>query len=239
MTTRKKYNHLAWEPIRRFLKIIMKYIGFQILAKFDSVEGMENIPEYGPGIIMYNHIAFIDPVAILAKIHRNVIPLAKEEALNLPFFGIFARLWGSIPIRRGEVDRDALETMLDVLNQGEIILLAPEGTRNPALIEAKDGIAFLALRSGAPIIPVAVEGTSGFPSFDPKRWRQPGIRIRFGRAFRFKKQSGRVTREALHTMTEEAMYRLAAILPPERRGFYRDLGKATETMIEPLSHGEK
>jgi 1-acyl-sn-glycerol-3-phosphate acyltransferase len=198
---------------------------------------MEYIPATGPGIIMYNHIAFIDPVAVLSKISRNVVPLAKTEALTLPFFGIFARLWGSIPIRRGEVDRDALETMLEVLKQGEIILLAPEGTRNPALIEAKDGIAFLALRSGAPIIPVAVEGTSGFPTFNRKRWRSPGVSIRFGPAFRLKKTSGRVTREMLHTMTEEAMYRLAALLPPHRRGFYSDLSKATETTIEPFTGG--
>lgn len=233
MPTRQRYAHSRWEPIRRFLKILMKFIGYRYLAKLDSVEGLEYIPESGPGIIMYNHIAFIDPVAVLSILHRNAVPLAKTEAMDIPFFGIFARLWGSIPIRRGEVDRDALDSILDVLKQGELILLAPEGTRNPVLQEAKDGIAFLAMRSGATIIPVALEGTEGFPTLNRKRWITPGIQIRFGPPFRFKKKAGRVTREMLHTMTEEAMYRLASILPPERRGYYCDLSKATETTIEP------
>jgi 1-acyl-sn-glycerol-3-phosphate acyltransferase len=233
MTVRRQYSHQQWEPIRRILKFLIRNVGYRILAKFDSVEGLENIPPQGPVIVMYNHIAFIDPVAVLSTSQRDMVPLAKTEALGVPFFGIFARLWGVIPIRRGEVDREALETSFQVLRAGEILLVAPEGHRNPALQPAKDGIAYLAARSGAPIIPAAVEGTEGFPTLNPARWRKPGVRIRFGRLFRFKDSGGRASRERLHEMTEDAMYRLAEILPPERRGFYRDLSQAKGGTIAP------
>jgi 1-acyl-sn-glycerol-3-phosphate acyltransferase len=237
MSLKRKYTHKNWFLIRRVLQFLIHQVGYRFLAKFDSVEGLAQIPSQGSGIIMYNHIAFIDPVAVLSTISRDVVPIAKTEALGIPFFGIFARLWGCIPIRRGEVDRDALESSFEVLAAGEMLLVAPEGTRNPALIEAKDGIAYMAVRSGAPIIPVAVTGTEGFPSMSLKRWRKPGIHIRFGRPFRFKATQGRVPKECMHLMTTEAMFQLAAILPAERRGAYSDLSKQTSTTIEWLPGG--
>jgi 1-acyl-sn-glycerol-3-phosphate acyltransferase len=133
------------------------------------------------------------------------------------------------------VDRDALENSLSVLRAGELLLVAPEGTRTPALIEAKDGVAFLGAQTGAPIIPVAVEGTEGFPSISRRRWAMPGVRIRFGKPFKFRVPKGRIPREWLHKMTREAMYRLAEILPPERRGYYSDMRMATTETIEFLA----
>jgi 1-acyl-sn-glycerol-3-phosphate acyltransferase len=232
MKTKRNYLHARWEPIRRFLRILMNQIGFRFLAKIDSVQGAENVPEKGPGILIYNHIAFVDPVAVMAAVKRNVVPMAKAEAVNLPFFGIFTRMWGAIFVRRGEADREALEQALAVLESGELLLVAPEGTRSPALIEARDGVAYLAARTGAPVIPVAVDGTEGFPSLSPKRWSLPGARIRFGKPFRFRVPSGRIPRDWLRKMTREAMYQLAALLPPARRGFYDDLSLATSETIE-------
>jgi 1-acyl-sn-glycerol-3-phosphate acyltransferase len=232
MSVKLTYTHSRWEPIRRFLRILWERIGFRFLAKIDSVQGAENVPESGPGILIYNHIAFVDPVAVMAAVKRNVVPMAKVEAVNVPFFGVFTRLWGAIFVRRGEADREALEQALAVLNSGELLLVAPEGTRSPALIQAKDGVAYLAARTGAPIIPVAVDGTEGFPSISPKRWQQPGAHIRFGKPFRFHVPSGRIPREWLHRMTQEAMYRLSELLPPGRRGFYSDLALATSDTIE-------
>jgi 1-acyl-sn-glycerol-3-phosphate acyltransferase len=234
MPNKSIYAHRHWILVRKVLQFLIHQVGYRFLAKFDSVEGLEHIPAHGSGIIIYNHIAFVDPVAVLSAIPRDVVPLAKTEAMGIPFFGIFARLWGAIPIHRGEVDRDALESSFQVLEAGEILLIAPEGTRNPALIEGKDGIAYMAVRHNTPIIPAAVTGTGGFPSISRARWKKPGIRIRFGRPFRFKAPAGRVPRELMHTMTQEAMYQLAALLPPERRGVYADLSKQTTTTLEWL-----
>jgi 1-acyl-sn-glycerol-3-phosphate acyltransferase len=232
MTNTRTYLHSRWEPMRHFLRFLMDKIGFRFLAKIDSVQGIENIPEKGAAILIYNHISFIDPVAVMASIRRNVVPMAKVEAVNTPLFGIFTRMWGAIFVRRGEADRVALEQALAVLQSGELLLIAPEGTRSPALIEAKDGVAYLAARTGAPVIPVAVDGTEGFPSLSPKRWKQPGARIRIGKPFHFRVPHGRIPRDWLRQMTQESMYRLAELLPPARRGFYGDLNLATAETIE-------
>jgi 1-acyl-sn-glycerol-3-phosphate acyltransferase len=235
MPIKREYLHNRWEPVRHFLRILMNHVGFRFLAKIDSVEGEENIPPQGPGILYFNHTAFVDAVAVLASIRRDAVPIAKFEAVRIPFWGIFPKLWGAIMIKRGEADRSALQQAVSVLESGELLLLAPEGTRSPALQRARDGMAYLAARTGAPVIPVAVEGTEGFPSLDPKRWSLPGARIRFGRPFRFRLPGGRVPRQWLHKMTDEAMYRLASLLPPARRGVYGDLQRATTETIEFLS----
>jgi 1-acyl-sn-glycerol-3-phosphate acyltransferase len=235
MASKRDYLHQNWEPIRCFLRFLMRYVGFRYLAKVDSVEGVDQVPEKGPAIIIFNHIAFIDGIAILNALKRNAVPLVKNEAGAIPFWGIFPALWGAIPIRRGEVDRRALEQALAVLDSGELLLIAPEGHRSPALIEGKEGLAYLAARTQAPIIPAVIEDSEGFPSLDPKRWSQPGARIRFGKPFRFRLPKGRIPRAWLRKMTDEAMYRLASLLPPGRRGVYGDLQRATTETIEFLS----
>lgn len=229
-----RYRHSDWEWRRVFLRFLLKTIGFTLLAKLDYVEGLENVPRQGPAILMINHIALIDPIVVLHTLPRNIIPLAKIEVYNLPVIGIFPKLWGVIPVRREEVDRRAIQQVLDVLSAGEIVLVAPEGTRSPQLSQGKEGIAYIAVRSQAPIIPVAIEGTTGFPSFRfSKRWAEPGARVKFGRPFNLRFEAPvRNSRELLRQMTDEAMYILAAMLPATQRGYYHDLTKATQDTIE-------
>jgi 1-acyl-sn-glycerol-3-phosphate acyltransferase len=228
------YDHAHLEGRRRFLRFLIRVIGFQWLAKVDQVEGLENIPAEGPAILMINHIAFIDPIAVLHVIpSRNIIPMAKIEVYNYPLIGIFPRMYGVIPVRREEVDRRAIQTALDVLRAGEIILVAPEAHRAPQLQIGKEGVAYLGSRSGVPIIPVAVDNTVGFPSFRfSKRWSEPGAHIRFGIPFRYHPELKHARSETLRKMTDEAMYILAGMLPEYRRGVYRDLSKATLETIE-------
>lgn len=229
----RRYKHAHYETQRRFLRFLLRWIGFTLLAKLDSVEGMSNVPASGPAILMINHIAFIDPIVVLHTLQRQIVPMAKIEVYEYPLIGIFPKIWGVIPVRRGEVDRRAIQHALDVLRSGEIILVAPEGTRSPQLGEAKDGIAYLASRSQAPIVPVAIDGTEGFPALRfSQRWRGPGVQIKFGPAFRYRSEYQRGGREHLHKMTNEAMYALAKLLPPERRGIYADLLQATQDTIE-------
>ena len=228
------YDHTRLERRRRFLRFLIRVIGFQWLAKVDQVEGLENIPVEGPAILMINHIAFIDPIAVLHVIpRRNIIPMAKIEVYNYPLIGIFPRMYGVIPVRREEVDRRAIQTALDVLRAGEIILVAPEAHRAPQLQNGKEGVAYLSSRSGVPIIPVAVDNTIGFPSFRfSKRWSDPGAHIRFGIPFRYHSELKHARSETLRKMTDEAMYILAGLLPEHRRGVYSDLSKATLETIE-------
>ena len=232
MSSKQDYLHAKWDPVRKVLRFLMRYVGFRYLAKIDSVEGEENIPAQGPGIIFYNHTTLIDSVMVVNSVRRNVVPIARFDFGNVPIWGIFPKLWGAIPIHRGEIDRAALEQAVSVLESGELLLMAPEGHRSPAMRRAKAGLAYLAARTGVPVIPAAVEGTEGFPSISPRRWSLPGGHIRFGKPFRFRFPGGRVPREWLRKMTDEAMYYLATLLPPSRRGVYGDLGCATTETIE-------
>jgi 1-acyl-sn-glycerol-3-phosphate acyltransferase len=228
-----RYDHQALEGRRRVLRWLIDNVGWRFLVKIGRVEGLENFPRQGPAVAIYNHIAFVDPVVVLGNLPRNVVPLAKVEAYSYPLIGIIPRLWAVIPVRRGEVDRQALAKARDVLAAGEVILLAPEGTRSPALLEGKEGVALLADRAGAPVVPIAVEGTDEFPTTSLSKWRGPGALIRIGRPFRFRPApGGKADRQRLRRMTDEAMYVLASLLPEYRRGFYRDLSKASSTTLD-------
>jgi 1-acyl-sn-glycerol-3-phosphate acyltransferase len=230
---RKGYHHADYQLRRRFLRFLLRTVGFTLLAKLDRVEGLENIPPSGPAILMINHIAFIDPIVVLHVVPRNIVPLAKIEVYNYPLVGLIPKLWGVIPVRREEVDRRAIQQVMEVLRAGEIVLVAPEGTRNPFLQRAKEGIAYLASRTGSPIIPVAIEGTPGFPALRfTQPWKGPGAKIRFGRPFRYRAEFRHASHADLPMMTDEAMYVLAAMLPEHRRGAYADLSLASQDTIE-------
>ena len=96
---------------------------------------------------------------------RNIVPMAKVEVYYYPLVGIFPRIYGVIPVQREEIDRRAVQGALEVLKAGEIILVAPEAHRGPQLRQGKEGIAYLATRANVPIVPVAIDGTIGFPYF--------------------------------------------------------------------------
>jgi 1-acyl-sn-glycerol-3-phosphate acyltransferase len=226
------YDHARYEPMRRFLRFAIRVVA-GITVRFDKVEGVENVPLSGPVILYSNHIALVDPVLIIHVLPRNIVPLAKVEVFKYPLIGIFPRLWNVIPVRRGEIDRQALHGCLDILAAGEAIWVAPEGTRRPAFEEAKDGLSYLATRSNATLVPLGIDGTPGFPTlpFSRRRMKGPGVKIRFGHPFRFKTK-GRAGRDELARMTREAMYQVAKLLPPERRGIFSDLSQASEDTIE-------
>ena len=224
------YDHQRYEMRRRILKWLIRNFALRLLVKLDRVVGVENVPLEGPALLMINHIAFVDPIVVMGCMPRNVVPMAKIEAYHYPIIGIFPGLWAAIPVRRGEGDRHALRRAKDVLEAGEIVLVAPEGTRSPALQSGKEGVAFLAYHTDTPILPVAVDGTVGFPALYPFGWNRPGAVVRVGAPFRFKRQPRRPDRAMLRKMTDEAMYVLASMLPAERRGVYGEtVGASAET----------
>lgn len=226
------YDHSRYEGRRRVLRWLIHNVGYRLLARYDGAEGLEHLPAAGPLIVYFNHIAFIDPIVVLSSLPRNSVPLARHDVYSIPLWGIFPRLWGVIPVHRGEADRAALRGALRVLRAGETVLIAPEGTRSPQLQRGKVGLAYLGTRTGATLVPAAVEGTKGYPSLNRARRKQGGARVRFGRGFRYRAEFARPGREALRRMTEEAMYRLAALLPEPRRGVYADLSQATTDTVD-------
>jgi 1-acyl-sn-glycerol-3-phosphate acyltransferase len=226
------YNHADFVLRRRLCRFLLRTIGFSLLAKVDRVDGLENFPQQGPAILMINHIALIDPIVVMHVVPRDIVPLAKIEVYSYPVIGIFPKLWGVIPVRREEFDRRAVQQVLEVLKAGEIVLVAPEGTRSSQMSQGKEGVAYLASRSGVPVVPVAIDGTIGFPAFRlSERWKGPGAHVTIGKPFFFRSETKHPGKEELRKMTDEALYILASMLPEGRRGYYADQAKATRDTI--------
>jgi 1-acyl-sn-glycerol-3-phosphate acyltransferase len=216
---------------RRFLNRWLRFAYWLLLRL--KVEGVENIPSQGPVILMINHTYFIDPFVVVASMPRLVTAMSKIENFSIPFWGWIFKMYGAIPVQRGAVDRTALKQALNVLKGDDLLLVAPEGTRSPsgALQEAHNGLAYIAHRSDAAIVPVAITGATKF-SHNIKRLRRTPVKIELGKPFYLHANSRRLTREALGAMTSEAMYQLAALLPADYRGVYADLEQATEKHIQ-------
>jgi 1-acyl-sn-glycerol-3-phosphate acyltransferase len=180
-----------------------------------------------------NHINFLDaPLLYTFLLPRPVFGLAKIEAWDNPFQRFLGNLWDAIPLNRGEADVGALREATKRLEEGQILVLAPEGTRSGhgRLLKGLAGVAFLALRTGAPLLPVAHYGGEVFWS-NLKRLRRTDFHIVVGQPFELDTRGVRVTGEVRQQMTDEIMYQIAALLPVQYRGVYSDLGAATEEYI--------
>jgi len=227
--TKSGCNSTHYERNRR---VIRRFLGppyARLLVKIDRADNLENVPSEGPVIVYYNHFSFADPLTIMYVLRRDIVPMAKIEVYDYPIIGILPKLWCVVPVRRGEADRQAIRASLEVLSAGEMLLIAPEGTRGSTLRRGLEGMAYLACRSGAVMVPAAIRHAEGFPTPRfKKRWQGPGIRIRFGRPFRYLPELKRAKSAQLRKMTDEAMYLLAAMLPEEKRGEYADLSQATQ-----------
>lgn len=219
-------------PVAQKIVIFVLRVAFKLLMRLE-ISGLDRIPRSGPLIIIINHIAFLDPI-ICASLPRLITPIAKKEAFDRPAFRLLMNGYGTISVARGEADIQAMRLALKVLKNEGAILLAPEGTRSPnyQLQPGKEGAVMLALRSGAPIVPVGVTGTHQLAA-SWKRMRRASVCLSVGKPFRLHASSlsGRASREEMVTITREMMYRLAQQLPPAYRGVYHNLAEATHTYL--------
>ena len=188
------------------------------------VEGVEHVPRDGAFIVVSNHCSNFDPPLIGwatgYQIRRIVHFMAKIEMRSWPIIGWLATQSAVYFVRRGEGDRAAQRFSLDALAAGRAIGMFPEGTRSRDghLKPGKSGAAFLAMRSGAPLLPVAIAGTQRiFPG--RSRWpHATRIRIRIGEPFTLPHQpDGRLDRDQLAAGTDRIMGEIARLLPPEQR----------------------
>ena len=218
---------------RQIIRFLIRTIGFHVLTNA-TVYGEENVPLSGRTMLMMNHISLVDPVAAMGAVtKRFVIPMSKIENMDKPFLAPFINWWGAYYINRDGVDRKALLNSIELIKSGQLVLIAPEGTRQDALTRPKDGLAYVATKADAVIVPIAISGAKGWMDA-LKKFRRAKVSVTFGKPFRFKANEGeRVPRETLSAMSEEAMYQLAITIPdPELRGEYSDISNATTEHIE-------
>jgi 1-acyl-sn-glycerol-3-phosphate acyltransferase len=204
----------------------------QCMTRVD-VEGLERVPPDGPLIVSGNHSSNADPPFLAAwltpALGRPIHWMAKAEALSWPVAGWFMRQNGAFGIRRGAADMEAFRLARSVLDDGRVLGAFPEGTRSPdgALQRAKDGVTLLALRTGAPILPVGIVGADRFWPRGRLLWRVGGrIGLRIGEPFVLERgQRPDGSRESLDDVTTRLMLRIAALLPERQRGVYGQLAE--------------
>lgn len=179
------------------------------------LEARENIPAHGPYIVVANHAAWIDPPVIELSFGVCIRFMAKIEAFDVFLLGGLMRGKGCFPVRRGEGDRRAVRTCLQVLKSGNPLGFFPEGTRSRdgALHRGHPGVAFLARRSGAPILPLGLLRTR------EARALRSDIVVRVGTPFRFD-DLGLPSSASDQEIADAIMHRIAALLPAEQRGYY-------------------
>ena len=196
-------------------------------------DSLQRVPQQGPLILVCNHINFLEVPLIFSHLQpRPVTGFAKAETWDDPWLRPLFNLWGAIPLRRGEADTTALRKAWEALEQGRIVAMAPEGTRSGTgqLGRGYPGIVTLALRSGAPLLPMVYYGGEAFHT-NVRRLQRTDFHIKVGQPFTLDAHGERVTREIRQQITDEIMYQLAALLPPEYRGVYANLEASTRQYI--------
>ncbi|MFC3418183.1 lysophospholipid acyltransferase family protein [Salinicoccus hispanicus] len=151
--------------------IVKKY--YQARFKI-RVIGEDRIPAEGPVLICSNHTSLYDPPLIAVSVKREMSFFAKSELFKIPVLGNVIRRLNAVPVERGKSDRAALKKSIEVLGDGSMLLVFPEGGRNKSgtLKDLQQGASFLAVKSEAQIVPAAIKG-----SYDRKK----GVTIVFGK----------------------------------------------------------
>jgi 1-acyl-sn-glycerol-3-phosphate acyltransferase len=200
-----------------------------LLARVRLEGAIDAIPRDGPVIIAANHASNLDPVVIgswlLPTLGRRMQWLGKKELFTWPILGWLARNGGVHPVDRSTADVEAFRLASRILDEGHVLFVFPEGTRSPdgTLQGARDGVAALALRTGAAIVPVAIAGSHTiWPR--GRRFPRPGgrVTVRVGPPFRLGDllPPGVDRRAAKGVATTILMRRIAALLPPDQQGVY-------------------
>lgn len=228
---------------RRFFHWLLRLLIF-VLVRIDQ-QGVEYLPEKGPVLLYYNHIHYVDPFVIIGLLRgrRYVVPIAKSELSTGPVIGKWVSWFGAIFVERGEVDISAARAGLDTLKNGDVLMVAPEGTRNKvdqSLQKAQPGLGMFVRRTDAMLQPVAIWGTPNFPG-EYKHFRRPVFHIRYGRPFRVVIPPDVSRREADVLISDLAMEELAALLPADMQGVYSPHPEPHPWLIRvgSLAGGEK
>jgi 1-acyl-sn-glycerol-3-phosphate acyltransferase len=213
----KKSTHSIFRFILRLI--------LNLIAQIEMI-GFDNLPTSQGFVIAANHIGRLDAALAYYVLDRpDIIMVVAEKYEKYAFFRWLVRITNGMFIDRYNADIKAIRETLRRLQQGQILTITPEGTRSKSgnLIQAKPGGIYLAWKAGVPILPVALTGTEDSIVKDRlKHFKRLNIKAVAGKAFILPPIDGKDRDAAMQEYTDEVMYRIAALLPPERRGFYAE-----------------
>lgn len=205
---------------RRIFKGIFRVLSW-IFIDLD-LSGVSNIPQSGPAIFVSNHLGDADALLGWAYTPRiDTETVLKSELYDFPVLGTILDAYGVIWVHRGEPDRRTIRAVIEGIAEGRLVGIAPEGRESliGGLEEGTDGAAYLALKTGAPLLPITFTGTENVRVYNNmKNLRRTKVTIRIGKMFHLDQRGNR--RGAIKAGTHQIMITLAKQLPPQYRGVY-------------------
>lgn len=208
------------------MKYILRWLiraVFNLIAHVE-VTGYENLPKEGSFVIATNHLGIVDaPMAFYALDRWDMFVMIAEKWEKVALFRWLGRYFNFIFIDRFNPDIKTLRRVIKLMEEDNILVIAPEGTRSRvgSLIEAKPGVSYLATKLNRPIVPVALAGTEDEVFFSNlKRLKRTSMTVTAGPAFTLPPLPRDGRDEALKQYTDEIMCHIAALLPEKYRGVY-------------------
>jgi 1-acyl-sn-glycerol-3-phosphate acyltransferase len=213
---------LRFKILRPFLKTLFRGI-FRVLAR-TSITGKENIPYGKPYVAAINHVSIFDPPFAAAFWPEELEIIGAIDVFSKPGQGQLLKLYGVIPVYRGVYDRSLFTRLISILNSGRSLLIAPEGARShaPGMLPAKPGIAYLVEKTGVPVLPVGIVGTTEDFWQRARRGERPWLEMRIGKPITLPPitKQGAEKHADRQRNADLVMSYLAGLLPEEYRGVY-------------------
>ena len=176
-----------------------------------EAHGVGHIPREGGVLLISNHVSFLDPVIIGSAANREIHFMARSTAFDIPGLGKLISIYNAYPVNRGAPDLGALRRTISLLQDGNVVLMFPEGTRSVdgTLGKARDGACFIAHRAGVPTIPVFHSGAERVLPRNSKRLRRSKLRVIFGEPLELTAAEFETRREMYQHMGNQMMEAIA------------------------------
>lgn len=212
-------NRIARGVLRPIFRLI-----YNLLSDVKLI-GKENIPTKGAYLITINHISYFEPPLAIAFWPVAPEALGSIEVWERPGENILARLYRGIAVHRGEYDRKPIEMIIAALRAGRPVCLAPEGRRSHqrGMNCARPGVAYIVEKTGVPVVPVAIVGTSEQFFSQGIHLKRPHVEMRIGKPIYLPPVVGKgaARHQSLQANADQIMLAIASMMPPEYHGVYR------------------
>ncbi len=215
---------LRFKIIRPITKFVFRGI-FRALARV-RILGKENIPYSKPYVVAMNHVSIFDPPFVGAFWPEQLEIIGAIDVFSKPGQGQLLKLYGVIPVHRGDYDRPLLTKIISIIQSGTPLLIAPEGARShePGMHRAKPGIAYIVEKTNVPVVPVGLVGTTEDFWQRASRGQKPSLEMRIGKPITLPPITAKGTEKhvARQRNADVVMSYLAGLLPEEYRGVYAE-----------------
>jgi 1-acyl-sn-glycerol-3-phosphate acyltransferase len=215
---------LRFKIIRPIAKFVFRGV-FRAMARVKIV-GKENIPYGKSYVVAMNHVSIFDPPFVGAFWPEQLEIIGAIDVFSKPGQGLVLKMYGVIPVHRGDYDRPLLTKIVSILKSGIPLLIAPEGARShdTAMRRAKPGIAYIVEQTGAPVLPVGLIGTTEDFWRRASHGKKPSLEMRIGKPITLPPITAKGTeKHALRQQNADlVMSYLAGLLPEEYRGVYAE-----------------